>query len=90
MRFACLSLGLLLALPLVHAQSTNSATSSSSNPGTGTMTGTTTPPLQDPQAVGILNQVLAAAGGSKAIAAISDYTGTGYLLTTPGSKFREL
>jgi hypothetical protein len=38
---------------------------------------TSTPAPQDPQAVSVLNQVLAAAGGSSAIKAISDYTATG-------------
>ena len=43
----------------------------------------TTPP-RDPQAVTILNQVIAAGGGADAIAAVSDYTATGTVTCSPG------
>ena len=36
-----------------------------------------TPPVRDPQAVAILQQALAAAGGAAAIGAVQDYTATG-------------
>jgi hypothetical protein len=38
---------------------------------------TATPPVQDPQAVNVLNQALNFAGGTAAIVAIQDYTATG-------------
>jgi hypothetical protein len=37
----------------------------------------TTPALQDPQAVSVLNQALAVAGGATSVKAVTDYTATG-------------
>jgi hypothetical protein len=62
-----------LAVIHVCAQQTQQVTSS-------------TPTLQDPQAVSVLNQVLDAAGGVTALSAIVDYTGTGAVIYHWGAK----
>jgi hypothetical protein len=86
MRFAYLSLSVLFILPIAQAQSTGSTTGPSSSLATET-TGTASPrPLQDPQAVSILNQVIAASGGTQAISAVSDYTATGNITYYPGQQ----
>jgi hypothetical protein len=57
------------------------------NPSSGPVSATSTTasaivdPPRDAQAVSILNQVLTAAGGAPAIAAVSDYTATGNVVT---------
>lgn len=85
MRFACLCLGFLLFLPAVQAQSTSPGTITPTTGGTATGTASTSP-LQDPQAVSILNQAITAAGGAQAIRAVSDFTATGTITLYAGTQ----
>lgn len=73
MRIAWLPLIALLTLPVVYGQS------GSSKPVANTVTTgpTATTPVQDSQAISVLNQALSTAGGAQALGQISDYTGTG-------------
>ena len=69
---------LLFNLPLLGQQPPGSANQSSSAPSPTTQSAPTLPPAtKDPQAVSVINQALAAAGGAEAIKAITDFTGTG-------------
>lgn len=69
--------GLLRALPHGQAAAAGSVPVSTS---TATASSFVDPP-RDAQAMSILNQVLAAGGGVPAIAAVSDYTATGNVVT---------
>jgi len=65
---ACKALGASGLLP---------AQSASAGSGAGAANPELVPAPQDPQAMSVLNQVLAGGGGAPAIAAVSDYTATG-------------
>lgn len=75
MRTICLSLGVVLLSTAALAQTTTSTTS-----------GTSTAPVLDSQAVNVLNQVIAAAGGAQTISSVSDYTATGNITYYPGDQ----
>src|SRR5258708_3969672 len=71
-RFGVLVSILLLNVPVWARQAQTPTTPSPDQTAT-----TPTPALKDPQAVSVVTQALAAAGGIPAITAITDYTATG-------------
>lgn len=78
-RFSCLSFQFfVLLLALFTIVSTSE--SQGANADQGAPNPAFVAPTQDPQAMSILSQALAAGGGAKAIAAVSDYTATGSVI----------